>query len=267
MWKQKNSFWLLSIYLYSVSSSLIRTWNWNSYGLHFHQFIFLLLIMWCNPHLNYFAQINKGVFVTSSTNLHKTPFAYPAGDPSLQVTERFFKKCSLMSSSSLCEEHVYSDCAKFCNWTKKCSVFALTGVKSNGMLSAPPSRSLVVRGWRSRRVCARAPGRLFVSTGAHMWMKSSSRQERTVDRPVELFITPRFHSVLKLNKRNSGVVQRSFKKDGNLLKNITIGRAAEGYVSPWSTFSEEELLQFTLNTHVNPHPFCTNESFRNDSKV
>lgn len=151
-----------------------------------------------------------------------------------------------MSSSSFCEEHVYSDCAKFCNWTKKWSVFAFTGVKSNGMLSAPSTRSLLVRGWRSRRVCARAPGRLFASTGALMWMKSSSRQKRTVDRPVELFITPRFHSVVSLNKKNSGLVQRSFKKRWKPLEKYPYwkgSRRSAGYASPWSTFSEEEQLK------------------------
>lgn len=130
--------------------------------------------------------------------------------------------------SSFCEEHVYSDCANFCNWTKKMSAFALTGLKSNGMLSTASSRSPVVRGWRSRPVCARAPGILFASTGALIWMKRSSRQVRTVNWPVELFITLRFHSVLNLNKKNSALVRRSLKKDGNLLKDITIGKSAEG---------------------------------------
>lgn len=214
--------------LYSVSSlSCACGIGISMVCISIHLFSF---IYWEQPSSNYFAQINKGVFMTSATQLYKSPFAYPAGDPSLQVTERFFKKCSLMSSSSFCGEQVYSDCAKFCNWTKKSSVFAFTIVKSNGMLSTASSRSLLVRGWRSRRLCARAPGRLFASTGAPVWMRSSSMQERTMDRPVELFITPRFHGVLNSNEEKLWLGTAFWLKRWKPLEqyHYHLGKSAEG---------------------------------------
>lgn len=152
-----------------------------------------------------------------------------------------------MSSSSFCEAHVYSDCANFCSWTKKCSAFPFTGVKSKGMLSAPSSRSMALRGWRTCLVCAGAPGRLFDPTGALMWMKSSSREERTVDKPVELVITPRFHSVLKLNKKTSGVAQSSFGKRCKPLEKYQYWKGcwrSAGYDSPCSTLTEETTIYF-----------------------
>lgn len=119
-------------------------------------------------------------------------FTYPAGDPSLQVTDTFFKKCSFMSWSSFCAEHGYSDCAKFFICTMKLSMLPSTAVKSNGKLSAPSTRSLFTAGCCcARRACARPPGALFASTGALMWMKSSSKQERTADRPAEPLTAPR----------------------------------------------------------------------------
>lgn len=160
--------------------------------------------------------------MTPSKN-EKHKFAYPAGDPSLQVTERFCKKCSLMSSSSLCEEQVYSDCAKFCNWTKKSSDFAFTGVKSNGMLSA------AARGGRSRRGCAQAPGRLCASIRALMWTKRSSMQERTVNRPVELLITPAYCN-LNLSEQKLWFGTAFFWKGRKTLEkyHYHFGKAAEG---------------------------------------
>lgn len=98
------------------------------------------------------------------------------------------------------------------------------------MLSVPSSRSVLVRGCRCTR---RVPGALFPSTGALMWMKSSSRQKRTVDRP-EQFIPPRFRWLNSSRKNTS-----SFKKDRNL------GRCGGGC----RRSAGQELLQFTSNTH------------------
>ena len=67
---------------------------------------------------------------------------YPAGDPSLQVTDTLFKKCSFMSWSSFCAEHGYSDCAKFLICAMKLSMLLSTAVKSNGKLSGPSTSSL-----------------------------------------------------------------------------------------------------------------------------
>lgn len=145
------------------------------------------------PGLGAFAGLtkNKRLHNESYRLRVRSQLTYPAGDPSLQVTDTLFKKCSFMSWSSFCEEHLYKDCAKFLICTIKLSMLGSTAVKSNGKLSGPSTRSLFVGGCCTGRVCARPPGTLLVTTGALMWMRTSSKQERTVDRPPEPPMTPR----------------------------------------------------------------------------
>lgn len=120
---------------------------------------------------------------------------YPADEPSLQVTDTLFKRCSFMSCSSFCAEHGYRDCARFFTCTMKLSMLLSTAVKSKGKLSGPSIRCcsgvVVCCCCCTRRVWARPPRTRRVSTGALMWMKSISRQERTADSLAELLNPPR----------------------------------------------------------------------------
>lgn len=172
------------------------------------------------------------------------PFTHPAGDPSLQVTESFFKNFSLMSSSSFCEEHVYNDCARFSSWAKKSSAFAFTGVKSSGMLSAPLGGCR-----RARRVWAGAPGPLFASTGAPRWMKSNSRQERTGDTPERL-ITPRIHTSTRKKYR---FFKKKRERERNLEKYQEGCRRSAGQGSPWSSWNCCSLTQTRIPSAARSH--------------
>lgn len=145
---------------------------------------------------------------------------YPAGDPSLHVAEELSKKCSLMSWSSFCAEHGYSDCARFLIWVMKLSMFPSTAVKSNGKLSPAPvpstTRSLYVNGGDGMavalRCCARLP-RSLLASGAPMWRRTNSKAERSNARvPIGLLL-----SVLWL------VISKTLKGRGKKRFNSSLG--------------------------------------------
>lgn len=120
-------------------------------------------------------------------------FAYPAGDPSVQVTETFFRVCNFMSGSSFCAEHAYSDCVRFFICTTKLSMLASTAVKSNGKLSAPSNDPRPTTGWCCcwRRFCARPPCKLLASPSELNWIRSrNSEDKRIMDRPGDALIIP-----------------------------------------------------------------------------
>lgn len=85
---------------------------------------------------------------------------YPAGLPSLQVTDVFTRKFSFMSWSSFCAEHGYRDCARFFTCVMKLSMFSSTAVKSRGKLSVvSPLSARCVGGGGERRGCGLRPPR------------------------------------------------------------------------------------------------------------
>lgn len=162
---------------------------------------------------------SKSVFFTDEIGVMRFPAStHPAGEPSLHVTETFLSKCSLMSWSSFCDEHLYSDCAKFFTCTMKLSMLASTAVKSSGKLSAPSSRTDRLSSSSSpcccweRRICARPPGTLLASSGALKWMRSSSTQERTGDTPARLPIIPQICLIFLLGISSVRLLYKSLKE-------------------------------------------------------
>lgn len=115
-------------------------------------------------------------------------------------------------------------------------MFAPTGVKSNGKLSAPSIRSELVRGCCARRGCARPPCALFISTSALMWMTSSSKQERTTESVVNfsIFKPEKLRDFIKSS--NPWTKSRHEKFFLKRWRGHESSRRNAGYSCPWSAF-------------------------------